>query len=100
MKEKAVILFIDLKYPVKNQKNFTCESNITTEKQAEVIREFLRSQMGAGRDESKPIIKDEYHIRLELDLSNDSFTCQHDTGNKGLREGILMQVARLMDEKK
>lgn len=99
MTEKTGILFINLTYPISCPANFKCASNVATEKQAEVIREFVRSQMGMGKDNSDPANRDEYHIQLELDLSNDSFECQYDTGNKGLREGILIHVAQLMDEK-
>ena len=56
---------------------------------AEVISDFLRTQIGAGRSYSKINDKDVYKIRLELHLENDSFNVSSDTGHKGLRDGIL-----------
>jgi hypothetical protein len=43
-----------------------------------------------GKD-NKPVIKrDEYKIRIEIDLSEDIFYTKSDTGNKGLTAGIIM----------
>lgn len=67
-------------------------SNIKDEMRAEVLSDFLRSQMGGGKDKSPANKKDVYEISLVLDLTDDSYRCSHDCGNKGLREGILMSV--------
>jgi len=57
----------------------------------DLVSEFIRSQMGQGRDESPSKNLDVYTIIIGLDLSCDSFSCAHDCGNKGLREGILQR---------
>jgi len=57
----------------------------------EIVSEFLRTQIGAGYDRSKPNQKDEYTIRINLDLSDDTFYIEHNCGNKSLRDGILLR---------
>lgn len=72
--------------------SFDIDSDIKPEMRAEVIEAFIRSQAGAGVDESPPIQRKLYTIKLQLDVSDDTFYVEHDCGNKGLREGILMRV--------
>jgi hypothetical protein len=69
-------------------------SNIKEELRADFLADFIRGQLGAGKDTSPVNEKDEYQINIGLDLSGDVFYCDHDCGNKGLREGILMQVLK------
>ena len=35
-----------------------------------------------------------YNIRISIDLETDTFHCSYDCGNKGLREGILLDYIR------
>jgi len=59
-----------------------------------IIDNFLRIQMGAGVDNTPANRVDIYNISIYLDLSEDIFTSTHNCGNKGLRDGILMEVSR------
>lgn len=87
----AVDLYFNVAFTIETGK-FEIDSNIKPEHQAEIVSNFLRNQMGAGKDKSTPNKLDVYHIKLELDLSDDSFGSLHDCGNKGLRDGILLEV--------
>jgi hypothetical protein len=91
-------LFIDITFPISEREQFKIDTNVKDDKIADVISEFLRSQIGAGRDENEPHVREVYRIRLELDLADDSFTTYSDTGNKGLRDGILMEVVQKLTE--
>ncbi len=68
------------------------ESDIKPEQQAEVLGDFLRMQVGKGEDKRPPAELKEYHIRLTLDLTTDTFRITHDCGNLGLRDGILLHA--------
>lgn len=85
-------LFLDIEYDVKTDKVKVANTNIKTEALPEILEAYLHTQMGAGKDERKPEEREQYHIRLELDLDGDVFTSYSDTGNKGLRDGILMHA--------
>lgn len=73
---------------------FTDATTVRPEALAEVVEAFLRCQIGAGQDKTPPDTRDVYSIRIDLDLRDDSFRVQHDCGNKGLRDGILMAVLK------
>lgn len=68
---------------------FEVWSEVKKGKIKEVILEFLRTQMGLGKDERDPEKRDIYTITLDLDLSDDSFTVNSDTGNDSFMTGIL-----------
>ena len=68
------------------------ESDIKPERQAEVLGDFLRMQVGKGEDKTPPVELKEYRIRLTLDLADDTFRVTHDCGNLGLRDGILLHA--------
>ena len=68
--------------------------DIRKDKAADIIAEWIRTQMGEGEDRSPSHNRKTYHIEIDLDLSNDSMRATHDCGNKGLRDGILLRVLK------
>lgn len=86
-------LFMVVNYDLKADA-FEIKGNIKPERHKDVLAEFIHSQIGSGADNSPAEEKDNYTIRIRLDLSDDSFFVSHDCGNKGLRDGILMRVLR------
>jgi len=87
-----------IQYDVKKDE-FIVNGDLNREGRSEVIEGFLRGQMGKGRDRTKPEKRDVYHITLNWYPENDRIEVSSDTGNKGLREGILMRyLARLSAE--
>jgi len=82
-------LFLNIEYDIENDKY---KFNSNAKEYRTIIENFLRSQIGAGQDNRKPVEKDIYNISIELDLSNDSFKSSDDCGNYGLRDGILMNA--------
>ena len=95
----VVDLFIEVTYPVMRPAEFSIKTNVKDGKVPEVIEEFLRAQMGKGKDSSPPNRLQEFKIRLELDLDGDKFSSSTDTGNLGLRDGILMDIVRRLRTK-
>lgn len=87
-------LNIRITFPIDKPEEFKIETDIKDELVAELIGEFLREQIGAGKDLSPPDRREIYTIHLQLDLSGDVWYCKHDCGNLGLRDGILMDVMR------
>ena len=63
----------------------------------ELLGEFLRTQLGQGRDGKKANEKDAYKISIGLDLSGDVFQTVSDTGNQGLTAGIVSWVLQNID---
>ncbi|KKN19846.1 hypothetical protein LCGC14_0941720 [marine sediment metagenome] len=84
-------LNLTVTYDVKAD-TFVVNSDIKPEMRREVLADFIRSQIGAGKDDTPVVERDVYTIKLQLDLSDDTFYVEHDCGNKGLRDGILMHV--------
>jgi len=70
---------------------FTMQTNVKEPK--ELILDFIQTQFGAGEDNTPREEQDVYKIKLEIDLSDDTFRTTHNCGNKGLRDGILLHYA-------
>lgn len=69
-------------------------SNIKSDQIKKIVSEFLRTQLGKGEDLSEADKRDCYSIEIHLDLSYDCFSVSHNCGNKGLRDGILMEFIK------
>jgi hypothetical protein len=65
---------------------------------SELLADYVHAQVGAGKDESPPEVHDIYNITIGVELDDDSWGSTHNCGNKGLREGIIMQVINLLDK--
>lgn len=92
-------VFANVIYDIEHPENSYIETNIKKDLVSDFISDFIRTQIGAGEDKCKAIEIDVYHINITCDMSCDSFSCDHDTGNKGLREGILMDVVSRLTNK-
>lgn len=89
-------LFVNLHYDV-NKRSFEVESNIIEEKRKDIVLDYLRLQMGAGKDDSKANVLDVYEIALIVNLAFDSFQCIHNCGNLGVRDGILLTYVNSLE---
>lgn len=85
-------LTMDLTFSVKNA-SFNIDGNVKKEKQSDLIIAFLRTQLGQGIDNSEANKQDKYHISIKWFPHLDRFQITSDTGNKGLRDGILRTVS-------
>lgn len=93
------ILWLDIDFTL-SDRSFAYSSNIKKPQICDTILNFLRTQIGAGIDNKEVEHRDEYNIKLELDLSFDSFKVKDDCGNLGLRDGILMSFVKGFDKAK
>lgn len=91
MGKSREFLTMDIRFNMKD-KSFRIDGDVKKELHGELISDFLRRQMGAGSDETKAVEKDEYRIRLTWYPQDDSFGVRYDTGNAGLRDGILYDI--------
>jgi hypothetical protein len=89
----AEFLTMNIAYKAADR-TFKIEGDVKKEKRADMINEFLRMQMGNGADKSEPIKRKEYNINLRWYPENDTFKVESNTGNKSLREGILLDILR------
>jgi hypothetical protein len=92
-------LVMTLRYDMKDG-SFTWDearTNVKPEVRGELITDFLHSQIGSGKDPNPAVEREVYEIRISVDLSCDRFSVQHDCGNMGLCDGILMDVLRRLD---
>ena len=89
-------LTMEIAYDIKKS-TFKISSDMKEKAYPEIIEGFIRSQIGAGRDTSKPNELDVYHITLKWYPEDDTITASSDTGNKGLREGILLDVLKQLE---
>jgi len=63
----------------------------------DVVESFLRSQIGAGSDERRLNERKDYSIELKWHPSDDKIDVSDNTGNRSLREGILLQFLESLD---
>ena len=94
--KKLDYLVMDISYNIKKE-TFEITGNVNKVGQETILETFLRSQFGAGKDNSEPNIKDIYNIKFRVDLSYDIINVSDDTGNKGLRDGILAKIYGKLD---
>ncbi|MCU0642047.1 MAG: hypothetical protein MUF61_00505 [archaeon] len=80
-----------IKYSMGSRK-FKITGNVSREGRIRILEAFLREQMGAGVDNSEANRKGNYRILLKWYPENDDIACTYNTGNKGLRDGILKDV--------
>lgn len=86
-------LTLDIRYHLKEDR-FEVAGDVNEKGRISLIETFLRGQIGAGRDESKVIKRKIYYIQLEWHPADDRIEVKYNTGNKGLRDGILMNFLR------
>jgi len=92
------LLSIDLRMNIATGK-FLVATNVKQKHLSDLLCEYLQGCLGAGADERKPEPRDIYTIRLRVDLSCDKFTVESDTGNDGLREGIIGALVNALENK-
>ena len=89
---------LEITFNINEPDKTVIKTNAKKEAVEEILEAWLSCQMGQGKDESKPNKKDEYKIKIQLDLSDDTFCTSSDTGNKGLTCGLVMDVFKRLDK--
>lgn len=79
------------------ENRYETKSDMTLEGQINLLEWFLMDQSGAGGDGREAIDRKVYRITLKWNPDHDQITCDYNTGNKGLREGILTSVLKKLD---
>ncbi len=88
---KADIVIV-IKFNTSEPEKTSIETSAKKEAVDEILENWIRSQLGAGKDTSKSVVKDIYEIVIKLNLNGDVFHTSSDTGNKSLTCGIVMDV--------
>jgi hypothetical protein len=68
------------------------QTNAKREAIEEILSAWVREQIGKGKDDREPNMKEIYSIVIELDLHDDSFRTTADTGNDSLTLGIIVRM--------
>lgn len=92
-------LFIEIKCHVEKEQPFEVTSNIKEERQIDILEAVISTHVGAGKDERQRADMDIYTIRIDWDLSDDSYKLSSDTNNSSLDTGILMAVMSYLNKK-
>lgn len=91
-------IFIEMTFTVKDEA-VTIRTNAKHEVIEELLTDYLHSQVGTGKDPTPMMELDVYKINIGVELAEDSWGSGHDCGNKGLRDGIIMRILRLVIDK-
>ncbi|HXK38012.1 MAG TPA: hypothetical protein VJ579_03010 [Candidatus Paceibacterota bacterium] len=83
---------VKVHYDMNNINACFIQTNAKPEAVEEVLSAWVRNQIGKGKDEREPAMKEIYEIVIEIDLSNDSFRTTADTGNDSLTLGIISRM--------
>lgn len=86
---------LEIKYTIETGKA-EFGGNLKKNARKELIEAFLTGQIGAGEDKTPPEERETYSIRLEWFPEDDRIEVGSNTGNKGLRDGILLQILKNM----
>jgi hypothetical protein len=82
-------LTMRVKYHLKEDR-FEVEGDIKPEKYRNIVSSFLSSQMDEGEDKRKANELEVYCIKLTWYPHTDRIESRSNTGNLGLRDGILL----------
>lgn len=85
-------IVVVIKFNIEEPENTLIKTNVKKKAVNEILENWIRSQLGAGKDDSKSVEKDIYEIVIKLDLGGDIFHTSSDTGNKSLTCGLVMDV--------
>ena len=91
-------IVLQITFDFKKPDKTIIRTNAKKEAVEEILEAWLSCQIGQGKDESKHNEKDEYKIEIQLDLSDDTFRTNSDTGNKGFTCGIIMDILGRLNE--
>ncbi len=91
-------LVLEIVYDTRKNE-FIASRHINDELKYDLVETFLRGQIGKGEDYSRPNHKDRYNITLRWYPNIDMIEVWSDTGNKGLRDGILLSFLEYLSAK-
>ena len=91
------LVYADIQYFMDNRKPII-KTNLKNGHLADFLGEYIHSLPGRGEDRSNPTISDVYNIRIECDLTLDKWSTHFNTGNKGLRDGIIIDVYSILNK--
>ncbi len=87
-----------LRYDAKDDSKCCMYTNVRVEAIQEVLENYVQSQTGSGNGKESPgfVDRDLYTVKIGLELEDDVFYTESDTGNKGLTVGIAMHFLTLL----
>ena len=92
-------IYIQITFPINKPEEFKIRTNAKKEAVGDLLGEYVRAIQGAGEDNSPANDHEVYTINLVIDLADDTWRSSSDCGNKGLRDGIVMDVWQRIEGK-
>jgi len=90
-------IVIEMEFDMKADK-VQIKTNAKHEKVIDLLEDYLHAQVGTGKDTAPPEQHDVYKITIGVELGEDIWGSNHNCGNRGLREGIIMRVLTMIDQ--
>ncbi len=97
MSHVPVHIVLDITYNLAEPVKSIIRTNAKPKRVEGLIANWLRDQMGRGKDDAPANKKSEYKIKIGLDLTNDTFYTESDTGNKSLTCGLIISLFKCLD---
>jgi hypothetical protein len=93
---KIQCLELEVLYDLKKDK-FEMRGDVNQDGARELVETFLRGQIGAGKDKGEPAKRKVYAIQLRWYPTDDRIEVNSNTGNKSLRDGLLLNYLRSLN---
>lgn len=90
-------IVIEMEFDMKGDR-VQIRTNAKHDKVVDLLEDYLHACVGTGKDPAPPEEHDIYKITLGVELGEDSWGSAHNCGNKGLREGIIMRVLKMLTD--
>jgi len=90
-------IVVELEFDMKADK-VQIRTNAKHDKVVDLLEDYLHSCVGTGKDPAPAEEREVYTINLGVELSEDIWGSSHNCGNKGLREGIVMRVLKMLTD--
>ena len=84
-------LRVDITYHM-NDAEYGIKGNIEPNRYSSFISEYLQTKIGGEVDKSVAEDLSSYDITIFLDLKDDLYTIESNTGNRELTDGILLDI--------
>lgn len=91
-------IILKILYDINFPEKIVIKTNAKPQAVKGILGVWLSCQIGLGEDSREANVKDVYTIDIWLDLSDDTFSVDSDTGNDGLTCGLILDVFTNIDE--
>ncbi len=92
-----VHIVFDITYNISEPAKSVIKTNAKPKTVRDLLADWLIDQMGRGKDSAPADNRSEYRIKIGLNLDNDNFYTESDTGNESLACGLIISLFLCLD---